>query len=140
MTGYLTIDSSFAFNLLSFNTKQEAYKKAFNTSQQRGLKLCAPTLWIYELTSTFSKCERFGEITHSEAKAGLKLALTLNVELIQPTQVIIQRAYEWTRALNRAAAYDCFYLALAESLDCEFWTADKRLVNATNVAWVKLIA
>ena len=40
---------------------------------------------------------------------------------------------------NRAAAYDSFYLALAEGLDCELWTADERLHNAAGVAWVKLL-
>lgn len=33
------------------------------------------------------------------------------------------------------ATYDAHYLALAENLDCEFWTADKRLARATNNAF-----
>ncbi len=40
--------------------------------------------------------------------------------------------------LNRAAAYDSFYLALAESLGCELWTADQRLHNAVDLPWVRL--
>jgi predicted nucleic acid-binding protein len=41
--------------------------------------------------------------------------------------------------LKRAAAYDSFYLALAETLRSELWTADKRLVNAAGVSWVHLM-
>lgn len=39
------------------------------------------------------------------------------------------------------ATYDAHYLALAEELDCEFWTADKRLARATNGAfpWLHLV-
>ena len=37
--------------------------------------------------------------------------------------------------------YDAHYLALAEALDCEFWTADEKLVRmatpiAGNVRWI----
>jgi predicted nucleic acid-binding protein len=43
--------------------------------------------------------------------------------------------------LNRPTAYDAQYLALAERLACDFWTADERLFNAASqqlpyVKWV----
>ncbi len=42
------------------------------------------------------------------------------------------------RTPERAAAYDSFYLAAAETLGCELWTADRRLVNDRgNQPWVK---
>ena len=47
-------------------------------------------------------------------------------------------AFAWTRRLNRAAAYDSFYLALAEGLQCDLWTADRRLFNAVDLPWVHL--
>ncbi len=36
-------------------------------------------------------------------------------------------------------SYDAHYLALAEHLGCEFWTADKRLHNAVHekLPWVR---
>lgn len=39
-------------------------------------------------------------------------------------------AFGWTLQLRRGSAYDSFYLALAQSLDCDLWTADKKLFNA----------
>jgi predicted nucleic acid-binding protein len=45
-----------------------------------------------------------------------------------------RRAFEWTLRLKRASAYDSFYLALAHELECNFWTADKRLFNALKEA------
>ena len=51
-------------------------------------------------------------------------------------------ALDWADKLRQSKAYDAAYLALAESLNAEFWTADQRLVNATralNIDWVKWI-
>jgi predicted nucleic acid-binding protein len=45
----------------------------------------------------------------------------------------------WTLRLNRAAAYDSFYLALAERLGCNLWTADRRLWQAVSAGWVRLV-
>ena len=46
-------------------------------------------------------------------------------------------AFDWTVRLKRAAAYDSFYLALAETMECELWTAEKRLCNAVDQPWVR---
>ena len=80
-----------------------------------------------------------GELNDLDAQDILVLAVSLGIELIVPDQEHIRKAFTWTRQLNRIAAYDSFYLALAESLDCELWTADKKLVNAADQSWVKLI-
>jgi predicted nucleic acid-binding protein len=48
-------------------------------------------------------------------------------------------AFDWTRRLRRAAAYDSYYLALADLLKCDLWTADQHLVDAAAVPWVRLV-
>jgi predicted nucleic acid-binding protein len=42
------------------------------------------------------------------------------------------RAIELAELFHRPNTYDSFYLALAERLDCPFWTADERLFNAVS--------
>lgn len=101
-----------------------------------GVELCAPTLWLYEITSALCKVVRFGQITPAEAKRALELAQQLGVRLIAPDGTQARRAFEWTMHLNRAAAHDSFYLALAETLDCDLWTADRHLCNAVELPWV----
>jgi len=44
-----------------------------------------------------------------------------------PVLRLMRRAYE-LRA--NVTAYDAAYVVLAETLDCELWTADRRLANA----------
>jgi predicted nucleic acid-binding protein len=79
----------------------------------------------------------YGEIDQVDARDSLDLALTLGVQLIPPSRDQSHKAFAWTRRLNRVAAYASFYLAVAEELGCELWTADKRLANAVSQPWVR---
>ena len=50
-------------------------------------------------------------------------------------------ALEFATRFRQGAAYDCHYLALAESLGCDLWTADERFYSAVRdsadrVRWV----
>ncbi|MCP4416051.1 MAG: type II toxin-antitoxin system VapC family toxin [Chloroflexi bacterium] len=139
MTTYLTIDAGIAFKLIAPHPHQQLYVNLVTQWQRAGYQLCAPTLWAYEVTSTFTKMMRFGQLSATTSREGLRLAYQLGVQLIAPDEEQALRAFAWTERLQRAAAYDSFYLALAETLGCELWTADKRLVNAAAQPWVKLV-
>jgi predicted nucleic acid-binding protein len=45
---------------------------------------------------------------------------------------LLKRGYELAEEFNRPTAYDAQYLALAERLSCDFWTADERMSNAVS--------
>lgn len=138
MTSYVTIDAGLVFKLIVPNPDRDQLKKRVEQWTHEELVLCAPSLWLYELTSIFTKMVHFDELSEEEGKKGLALALALDIQLIQPNAEQARQAYAWTRRLGRAAAYDSFYLALAETLQCELWTVDRRLVNAARQPWVRL--
>jgi predicted nucleic acid-binding protein len=50
-----------------------------------------------------------------------------------------QRALDLAERFSLPVAYDTHYLALAEQLGAEFWTADRKLVRAVQSAlpWVR---
>jgi predicted nucleic acid-binding protein len=54
---------------------------------------------------------------------------------------LLKRAYELANQFDRPTAYDAQYLAVAERLNCEFWTADEKLFNAVqqSLNWVKWV-
>jgi len=78
---------------------------------------------------------RFGELTPTEAQRALALSQRLGLHLVPPDGAQVRPAFEWTVRPNRAAAYDSSYLALAEILRCQLWTADRHLHDAVNLPW-----
>jgi predicted nucleic acid-binding protein len=139
MTTYLTVDAGIAFKLIIPHPHQQLYIDLVNQWHQAGFQLCAPMLWAYEITSTFTKMVHFKQIEAATGREGLRLAYGLGVQLFAPDAEQTSKAFAWTERLQRAAACDSFYLALAESLGCEFWTVDKRLVNVVDQPWVRLV-
>jgi predicted nucleic acid-binding protein len=99
-------------------------------SQLNDRQLVAPSLWIYEITSVLTKAVHFNQLTPQEAQAVLNQIMTLGVQVILPDETQAQLAFELALNLKRAAAYDCFYLVVAEALNADLWTADKRLIGA----------
>lgn len=51
---------------------------------------------------------------------------------------LLKTAYDLAVRFNRPRAYDSQYMALAERLNCEFWTADERLVNSTQGQFTRI--
>ncbi len=139
MNTYLVIDAGFALNLILPGPRQKSCQTLATQWYGDGRLLCAPTLWLYEITSALCKGVHFGQITRAEGKQTLLLAQKLGVQLFPPDDAQTALAFNWTMRLKRAAAYDSFYLALAKTLRSELWTADKHLVNAVGVSWVHLI-
>ena len=92
------------------------------------------------MTSALCKVVRLGELTIEEGRRALALTEMLGIQLISPDVDQVRTAFDWTVRLERAAAYDSFYLALAETLRCDFWTADRRLRNAVEQPWVHYAA
>ena len=54
---------------------------------------------------------------------------------------LAKRAYQIAEGQGLPTAYDAQYLAVAEHLNCEFWTADQKLVNSVSATlpWVRWI-
>ena len=134
----LVIDASFAIRLILPDPRRAALRARMERWLQEGYELVAPDLWLYEMTSALCKAAFFGLITAEEAENALPLVPELAIQLVAADAEQARLAFVWTRRLNRAAAYDSFYLALAESLNCELWTADRRLHNALGLPWVRL--
>ena len=66
--------------------------------------------------------------------------MSLGVGLHDPPN-LHPRALELASRLKQGAVYDVYYLALAESLGCELWTADQGLYRVAssgvgNVRWI----
>ncbi|HZQ99551.1 MAG TPA: PIN domain-containing protein [Chloroflexota bacterium] len=58
----------------------------------------------------------------------------LGVELVPMTADHARSALRWAARVRQSRAHDGFYLAVAEELGTELWTADQRLANAAQAA------
>jgi predicted nucleic acid-binding protein len=101
----------------------------------------APDLWAYEVTSALRKAVSITGMPSPEAEAHLDIVMRLGVQLVPPTLELDRLALRWADRLGQAVAYDAHYLALAETLGGDFWTADRRLADSagTEVPWVHWI-
>ncbi len=134
------IDTSVAIKAILPNPLQEHCQALVQTFVE--VQPVAPALWAYETTSAISKAVHFEQLTNQEGRQALEQVEALRVRLFVPDTDQNRIAYDWTRRLDRASAYDSFYLALVQALECDFWTADKRLFNAlgnANLEWLHWI-
>jgi len=92
-------------------------------------EIVAPYLFSFEVTSAIWRKVQRRLMTVEEAREAVRGALALGVRLLHPPNISL-RAFDLAARFNRPAAYDAHYLALAEMVQGEFWTADERLYNA----------
>jgi predicted nucleic acid-binding protein len=130
MTGSpIVIDASIALRWLLPDALSAACWKLFEQIVASQKQMTAPMLWQYEITSGLAKAVRFKSIRPEDANQLLDRSAALGIALIPADAEQSQRALVWSLRLQRASAYDSYYLALAESLKCDLWTADRRLFN-----------
>lgn len=98
------------------------------------ISLVAPYLLRYEVVNAIRRAMVTGTVDVPTARLGIRSLLALPIEFAD-TESMHDRALMLASRFDLGATYDAHYLALAEELDCEFWTADKRLARATNGAF-----
>ncbi len=80
------------------------------------------------------------ELTLRTATHLMEYLVASGIEL-RETPNLHGRALELADQLRQSAAYDVHYLALAETLKCDLWTADEKFYRAAsptagNVHWI----
>ena len=104
---------------------------------------CAPRLSLSETTSAIRSLLFQKHITSDQAEQALRTIHGLQIEMIDEDEELSLRGFELAGKLGHSKAYDAFYLALAEKLAVELWTADERLVKRCRkdlkLNWVKSV-
>jgi predicted nucleic acid-binding protein len=131
-------DASLTLKLVLAEPDSPVARSLWAEWEEQNVGVVSPSLWAYEVTSVIRNKVHRGKITPDEGEKAFATIHKLGIRLITPPD-LHERAWEMAKKLNRSAAYDAHYLALAQTLDCEFWTADERLYNATRdqFPWVR---
>lgn len=138
----IVIDANITLSLfihLPYSTEADAKFKHWRKMNDQ---MYAPSLWHAEIVSAVKKNEVNGLISEDDARLTLASIAQFPVEVVTPNRYLLDLSFLWAGRLGQIVAYDAQYLALAEYLNAEFWTADKRLfqkVSEINISWVHLI-
>lgn len=140
MTSTICIDANFVILLLSLQGTESVYEHYWNQWQEDNCEFVAPILFGYEVANAFHRAAKAGQITPKEAQNLLETSLSLGINFYSDDELHMQ-ALKIAQRLHLSASYDAHYLALAERLGVEFWTADQRLFNSVraSLSWVNLV-
>lgn len=140
MNGYVVVDASLAFKWLIkevYTDEANALGRSWNS---QGTRIAAPYLMPVEVTNALHQRVGRGDLTLEAATERMKSLLSSGLELHQPAR-LYGRALELASQFGLRATYDAHYLALAETLGCDVWTADEKFFRATSpvarsVRWI----
>lgn len=125
----VVVDASFVLKLILPEEYSEQVRQVWEWWVRKEIEVSAPYLLTYEVVSVLRHKVFRGELSLDEGEAAL-LAVQAQGILLLHTKGLEQASWKLAKEFNRPTAYDTSYLALAQLLDSEFWTADERLKNA----------
>lgn len=130
-TSYVVLDSGILLATVQTEVHTTRATALIKHIQEQEIGIAAPVLMHYELAAVARKWVYRGIATKSQADKALITLLKYAVDL-HFDEALLRRSYELAALYNRPTAYDTQYLAVAERLSCDFWTADERLYNAVS--------
>lgn len=134
------VDASFVMRLLLGGPGGEKAEDLWGKWANSRVQAVAPGLIFYEITNALYRLAGGAATTFEEIAEFLDLALALEIHTVSE-EFLHRKALLLARNCGLKSAYDAHYLALAQSLETDFWTADRRLAN--NVAemfpWVRFL-
>ena len=129
MNGAVVVDASIVVKLLVHEPNTRQVEDLARSWRFNGVRVVAPYFMPVEVTNAIYRKARVQLISMEEATRLVANLWDLGVQLRQ-SQGLHLRAIGLAAGLQQNAVYDSHYLALAESLDCDFWTADQRFYRA----------
>ena len=136
----LMIDANLALYALNPTVPvQRQVLDRFAAWHREGRAWYAPHLWRLEVASGLRKMVRAGMLSETEAQTLLDLVFSWEITVIPVDEHLLRQAFAWSGRLRDWVIYDSVYLALAEHLGAEFWTADRRLYRRAREAGAEFV-
>jgi len=136
---WLCVDANLVIRLVA-DPRDEAVRRLWEQWDVEKRQLAAPTLLYYEVSNALYRYQMQGFLSTSAMRLALQAALSLSLHLYGEAE-LHWRAFDLAARFSLPDTDDAYYLALAERLGGEFWTADRRLVQAVQMEleWVRLV-
>jgi predicted nucleic acid-binding protein len=111
--------------LLLPEEQSDAVRRLWGKWVGEDTRITAPFLLAYEVTSVLRNKVFRGELPSEAGEAAFVAFRTQEISLLHP-EGIEEKTWALARQWNLPTGYDAAYLALAELLDYECWTADRK--------------
>ena len=131
VNGSVVVDASVAVKWLVEEVDSDRAHAVLQDWDARGITRVAPYLLPFEVANALHRRVLRGELNVGDSTRLIARLLESRLELHQPPDLHV-RALQLASRLRQGAAYDAHYLALAETLGCELWTADAQFYRAAN--------
>jgi predicted nucleic acid-binding protein len=138
----IVVDANIAVRAVLPTEEKAGILERFANWHQSRSNIYAPDILLPEAVSVIRRGIYDRWITEAEGQIAVEDVFRLGVEVIPSDVGICQSALTWAARLGQAKAYDGFYLAVAERMEAELWTADERLRNRVRqlgVSWVRWV-
>ncbi|MYH49013.1 MAG: type II toxin-antitoxin system VapC family toxin [Gammaproteobacteria bacterium] len=131
VNGSVVVDASLAVKWLVEEDDSDKAHALLQSWEARDVTRIAPHLLPFEVAHALHRRTLRGELKAGDGARMIARLLESRLELRQPPGLHV-RALRLAGQLNQSAVYDAHYLALAEMLGCELWTADERFYRAAS--------
>ena len=103
-------------------------------------RIVGPPHLLAEVTNALYQRVRRNTITTDEGESGVLQFLRFPIESLAPAG-LYHHAYNFARAHGLSALYDSLYIVLAQLLEAELWTDDRRILRTLGsvAPWVRWI-
>ena len=140
MSHLAVVDASVAIKWVLLDEFSDRADRLYAESVRVRSPLLAPSLLPNEVANAILQQLRRGRLPESEADAAMSRFLAMEVMLVSPHD-LPRLAFAFAKAHGLKSVYDSLYVVLAQQLDLEFWTDDRRLLTHIGPAapWVRWI-
>lgn len=125
----VVVDASIAVNFLLTQTYSVQAERCLDGWKSGGEILYAPGHWYAEIASALRFAVYRRKLDAQDAQLLIDVLPDLGVRAVEPTPNLLKSSLRWAERLGHSKAYDSQYVALAEQLNAELWSADQRLVH-----------
>jgi predicted nucleic acid-binding protein len=123
------LDASLAVKLVVLEEGTDQAQRLWEDWLAATERPVVPPLFAAETASSIRKLVYRDILTEAEGTRAFESLRMFVIDVIEPPG-LYERAWQLARDFNRPNIYDCCYLALADLLQTEVWTADEKLANA----------
>ena len=140
MNGIVVVDASLVFKWLVSEENSDLAQSISRSWANNEIQAAASYLMPVEVANAPPPAGLRGELAVEDAVRLLEYLLASGIE-VRDDSNLHARALQVSSRLRQGAVYDPHYLALADILDCDYWTANESFYrsaapSAQNVHWI----